>query len=120
MRSRGANVTDWVCCGVPMLNTVRLGVPAAGVRVQRDGDAWMVQEGVQLARRADSSHAEGTRGHCVSNGGTRRILELDDVLLYILLLLSCCTCVFALGFDPIILVLTSDCGAIRAWTHCRA
>ncbi|KAI1791398.1 hypothetical protein LXA43DRAFT_1061398 [Ganoderma leucocontextum] len=67
--TRGADVADWVCCGVPVLNAIELGVPAATVREAQvfDFDGIMMIRGCRKAfsrRDALIRHLQREKGKC--------------------------------------------------------
>ncbi|PIL23011.1 hypothetical protein GSI_14318 [Ganoderma sinense ZZ0214-1] len=67
--TRGADGADWVCCGVPVLNAIELGVPATIVREARvfELDGVLMIGGCRKAfsrRDALSRHLQRERGKC--------------------------------------------------------
>ena len=67
--TRGVDVVDWVCCGVPVLNAIELGVPAAIVREAEvfEFDGMLMIGGCRKAfsrRDALSRHLQREKGEC--------------------------------------------------------
>ncbi|KAI1787951.1 hypothetical protein LXA43DRAFT_1027027, partial [Ganoderma leucocontextum] len=67
--TRGADVADWVCCGVSVLNAVELGVPAATVREAQafEFDGMLMIGGCRKAfsrRDALIRHLQREKGKC--------------------------------------------------------
>ncbi|KAM5543612.1 hypothetical protein V8D89_002863 [Ganoderma adspersum] len=67
--TRGADVADWVCCGVPVLNAIELGVPAATVREAQvfEFDGTLMIGGCRKAfSRCDAlkRHLQREKGKC--------------------------------------------------------
>ncbi|KAI1787949.1 hypothetical protein LXA43DRAFT_671814 [Ganoderma leucocontextum] len=67
--TRGADVADWVCCGVPVLNAVELGVPTTTVREAQtfDFDGVLMVGGCRKAfsrRDALIRHLQREKGKC--------------------------------------------------------
>ena len=67
--TRDAEVADWVCCGVPVLNAIELGVPAAVVREAQvfEFDGVLMVGGCRKAfsrRDALKRHLQREKGRC--------------------------------------------------------
>ncbi|KAM5543610.1 hypothetical protein V8D89_002861 [Ganoderma adspersum] len=70
--TRNREVADWVCCGVPVLNAIELGVPAATVREAQvfEFDRVLMIGGCRKAfsrRDALKRHLQREKGKCFGN-----------------------------------------------------